>query len=161
MALAFVPLPGEAALSRRNERLLRSRGALEPRGDVYPLMALTYPTAFLVMGLEGLWWPRPADGWFWAGLLTWSASKALKYAAIGALGGRWSFRVLVVPGAPLVSSGPYRHLRHPNYVAVIGELLATAMLCPAPVAGVLSVVGFGLLIRRRIEVEERALGIRG
>jgi methyltransferase len=73
------------------------------------------------------------------------------------LGPRWTFRVLVLPGAPLVRSGPYRLLRHPNYVAVIGEILAIAVALQAPAAGVIATLGFGWLIWRRIDVEKRAL----
>ena len=65
--------------------------------------------------------------------------------------------MLVLPGAPLVVTGPYRLLRHPNYVAVIGEIVAVAVALQAPVAGVVAALGFGWLIRRRIVVEERAL----
>jgi methyltransferase len=66
--------------------------------------------------------------------------------------------VLVVPGEPLVASGPYRWLRHPNYLAVIGELISVALIVDAPVAGALGAIGFGGLILARIRVEDRALG---
>jgi len=71
---------------------------------------------------------------------------------------RWTFRVLVLPGSPLVASGPYRWLRHPNYLAVIGELAGVAATVWAPITGVVAGLGFGWLIRRRIRVEEQALG---
>jgi methyltransferase len=79
--------------------------------------------------------------------------------AIASLGTRWTYRVLVVPNAPLVARGPYRFLRHPNYVGVVGELVGMAMLVQAPVTGVLSVMGFGYLLRLRIRAEEQALGL--
>ncbi len=56
-----------------------------------------------------------------------------------------------------MATGPYRVLRHPNYVAVIGEIVAVAVALQAPVAGVVATLGFGWLIWRRIQVEERAL----
>jgi methyltransferase len=65
--------------------------------------------------------------------------------------------VLVVPGEPLVTSGPYRFLRHPNYVAVAGELIGMALMMAAPVTGTLAVAGFGRLMVRRMRVEERSL----
>ena len=68
--------------------------------------------------------------------------------------------MLVVPGAPLVASGPYRLMRHPNYVGVIGELIAMALLSAARITGVGAVIGFGWLLIRRIGAEERALGLR-
>jgi methyltransferase len=91
------------------------------------------------------------------GAVTLVAAKLLKFWAIASLGDRWTFRVLIVP-EPLVATGPYAFVRHPNYIAVIGELLGFALLVGAPVAGAVSLVGFGALLRRRIAVEERALG---
>lgn len=148
----------ETALSRSNERRLRGAGALEPRGDVYRAMAILYPAGFVAMGAEGaVSGPPPAIVWA-AGLLVFVAAKALKYWAIASLGRRWTFRVLVVPGAPLVTRGPYAFLRHPNYVGVIGELLGMALMVAAPIAGALSLAAFAWLLRRRIAVEDRALG---
>ena len=92
-----------------------------------------------------------------AGALLLTASKALKFWAIVSLGWRWTFRVLVVPGAPLVDHGPYAVLRHPNYVAVIGELVSMAVLVNASVTGPLVMVLFSVLLRSRISVENRAL----
>lgn len=157
--LAFVPMLAEAAWSRRNERRLLRRGAVEASGDVMTAMAIAYPGAFVVMTVEGWWRALPFDGWAIAGLACWSAAKVVKYGAMAALGERWSFRVLVLPGAPLVRSGPYRWFRHPNYVGVVGELVGTALMCPAPLTGPLVTLGFGWLLRRRIAVEERALGL--
>ena len=80
-----------------------------------------------------------------------------KARAIASLGPRWTFRVLVVPGAPLVAHGPYAWMRHPNYVGVMGELAGLALLAGAPATGPLSIALFALLLRRRIAVEEAAL----
>jgi methyltransferase len=64
----------------------------------------------------------------------------------------------VPPGAALVVGGPYRLMRHPNYLAVVGEIVGAAMIVAAPVTGAIAAVGFGWLLRRRIAVEDRALG---
>ena len=157
LALAFVPMIVETMVSVGHERRLRARGAIEPPDDVHALMAVAYPSAFVAMGLEGVWRDSDFSAGFWAGLAIWLVSKGLKYWAIASLGSRWSFRVLVLPGEPLVTNGPYRVLKHPNYVAVMGEFAAMAILCAAPVTGVVGVVVFGALILRRIRVEERAL----
>jgi methyltransferase len=95
-----------------------------------------------------------------AGGLLFAAAKALKYWAIATLGERWTFRVLVPPGSTRTSVGPYRVMRHPNYVAVMGELLGFALIGQAPIAGAIALIGFGALIRARVRVEERALGWR-
>jgi methyltransferase len=86
-----------------------------------------------------------------------TAAKALKYWAIASLGERWTFRVLVPPGAASITAGPYRWLSHPNYVAVAGEIAGCALAMHAIVTGPVAFVGFGLLMLRRIKVEEAAL----
>jgi methyltransferase len=151
-------MAGEAALSAHNERVLRARGAIEPQGDVFATMQWAYPASFVAMGIEGaLTGPAPANV-LAAGLATFGLAKALKIWAISSLGVRWTFRVLVLPEAPLVTTGPYAVLRHPNYVAVVGELAGVALAVWAPITGTLAVIGFGTLMRQRIRVEDRALG---
>jgi methyltransferase len=147
----------EALHSLRNERELRRRGAVEPPDDVFRLMRAVYPTAFLAMAMEGGLGRGAESGALLAGVLVLVAAKAVKYWAIATLGDRWSFRVLVLPGAPLLSSGPYRVMRHPNYLGVLGELLGMSLVTGAPVSGAASLVLFGLVVARRIAVEERAL----
>lgn len=146
----------EQRRSVANERALRLRGAVEPAGDVYGQMAWTYPAAFVAMTVEG-WWRGGAGAALGAGLVIFAAAKALKYWAIASLGPRWTFRVLVPPGAPLVVSGPYRWLRHPNYVGVIGEIVGFGTMVGAPAACIVSALWFGRLLWRRVKVEEHAL----
>jgi len=152
---------GEAILSAFNERLLRARGAIEPEGDVYRAMQMAYPASFVIMAIEGATrGPAPRDVLF-AGLAIFGFAKALKAWAISSLGPRWSFRVLVLKDAPLVSAGAYRIVRHPNYVAVVGEIVGFAAIVWAPIAGVLAVLVFGWLMIQRIRIEDRALGRGG
>ena len=156
-AIVFAAMLIEARRASRNERAQRARGGIEPPGDVYRLMRIVYPGAFLAMLAEGAWRGAPAPGVIAAGAVVFGAAKALKWWAILSLGPSWTFRVIVVPGARLVVGGPYRWLRHPNYVAVIGELFGAAALAGAPVAGVAAIAIFGALVARRIAVEDRAL----
>jgi methyltransferase len=155
--VAFVPMLAEARRSRRHERALRALGAVEPSDDVYQAMQIAYPACFVAMVAEA--WVREVPlGWsFGAGAAVFVAAKAIKYWAIATLGHRWTFRVLVLPGRPLVTAGPYRLLRHPNYLGVAGELAGAALMAHAPLAGAVSLVGFGILLLARIRVEERAL----
>jgi methyltransferase len=158
LAAVFVPMIIEARVAARHDRALRRVGATEPPGDVYRVMQGAYPACFLAMTIES--WVRGThvSRTVGAGLLLFAVAKALKYWAIAVLGTRWTFRVLVPPGSTRVTAGPYRWLRHPNYVAVMGELIGTVLIAGAPVSGAISVTGFGLLILLRIRVEERALG---
>lgn len=151
-------MAGEAALSAYNEAQLRARGAVEPQGDVIGTMRWAYPLSFIAMGIEGaLTGPAPREVLLW-GLAAFGAAKALKLWAITTLGGRWTYRVLVLPDTPLITSGPYRFISHPNYVAVIGEIASVAMIVWAPITGALATIGFGWLMIQRIAIEDRALG---
>ena len=157
---ALLIMAGEAVLSAFNERYLRAKGAVEPSGDVINTMRFAYPLAFVVMGVEGaLTGPAPRDVMMY-GLALFGLSKALKLWAISALGSRWSFRVLILPGAPLITSGPYRFLSHPNYLAVAGEIASVALIVWAPITGVLATIAFGSLMLKRIRIEDYALGRR-
>lgn len=150
----------EALLSRHHERVLRSRGAIEAQGDVYRLMQIAYPLGFCLIAIEGVAYQAVSPHWLAAGLAVFTVAKALKFWVILSLGTRWSFKVLVVPGEPLVTAGPYRFVRHPNYAAVLGEFVGMAMALSAPVSGVIVTLGFGSLLWQRVQVEDRALGRR-
>ena len=157
LALAFVPMAFEAIRAARNDAALRRMGAVAPSGDVIGVMQAAYPACFIAMAAEA--WIRDAGiaPVFLSGLVLFAAAKALKYWAVATLGVRWSFRVLVPPGSTRIVAGPYRFLRHPNYIGVAGELAGMALMARAPVTGTISVIGFGLLMAARVRVEERAL----
>lgn len=155
---ALLIMGGEAVLSSFNERQLRARGAIEPVGDVIGLMRWVYPGVFIAMGIEGgVAGPAPSNVLI-GGLALFGVAKALKVWAISSLGWRWTYRVLVVPGEPLVTWGPYRFISHPNYLAVAGEIVSVAAIVWAPLTGALGSIAFGWLMIARIRVEDRALG---
>jgi methyltransferase len=151
---------GELLLSKRNEGRLLRRGAFAAPDPVYGAMRWAYPGAFIAMGLEGALTGPPPPPFAVAGATVFVAAKALKFWAIASLGERWTYRVFVLPGTPLVTGGPYRFLRHPNYVGVVGELMAIALVVGARVSGPAALVIFGWLLVERIRAEEKALRIR-
>jgi methyltransferase len=155
--VVFVPMLIEARRAASNEIAQRERGGIEARGDVYNAMRVVYPVAFLLMIAEGALRGGASVAVAATGLVLFAGAKTLKCWAILTLGEFWTFRVIVVPRAPLVTNGPYHFIRHPNYVAVIGELLSVALMTGARLTGPIAVVGFGFLILRRIGVEEKAL----
>ncbi len=147
----------ELAISRRNERTMRRRGAVAPPDPVYGTMKWAYPGVFVAMALEGLWRDEVVTPMAWAGLAVFVAAKLVKGWAIASLGQRWTYGILVLPDAPLVTTGPYRLMRHPNYVGVVGELAAMALVTNARIAGPAGLLFFGCLLLLRIRAEERAL----
>ena len=147
----------ELWLSQRNARLQQTRGAIETGAAHFPYMALLHTLFLFSCAVEGSLRPFPgALGW--VALLGVLLSQALRYWAIATLGARWNVRVLVVPGEPPIAAGPYRYLRHPNYAAVIAELVFVPLVNGAWVtAAVFSLLNAALL-SVRIRVENRALG---
>ena len=150
---------GELVLSLRNARAARAAGAVEAGQGHYPVMVAFHSLFLLSCALEVTLVPRAfpgAVGWVALGVAV--AAQGLRYWAVASLGVRWNTRVLVWPGVPPVTGGPYRFLRHPNYLAVVLEMLAVPLVHGAWItAGVFS-FGNALLLRVRIRTEEQALG---
>ena len=149
----------EARRAARNERAQRARGGIEPPADVYRAMQIAYPGAFAAMLVEAaLRETDPPRVLMAAGVAIFTAAKALKWWAIATLGRFWTFRVIVVPGTTLVRKGPYRFVRHPNYVGVLGEFIGVGLATGSFIAGPVATALFGALILKRVGVEDRALG---
>jgi methyltransferase len=148
---------GELLHSARNTRRLLARGARECGADHFPLIVLVHVLFPLCLMAEVLiLGARPDRFWaLWLGL--WLAAQTLRFAAVRALGERWSVRILVLPGAPLVRRGPYRFLRHPNYVAVFVELIAAPLMFGAWRTAVAITLLDLVALRVRIRAEEAAL----
>jgi methyltransferase len=159
LLVALLLMLGELAVSRRHERELLARGAVIPPDPVYATMRWAYPASFVVMALEGAVRGPAPNAVAALGIVLFVLAKILKTWAIASLGVRWTYRVLILPGTPLVTAGPYRWMRHPNYVGVVGELIGFALLGDARLSGPLATACFSWLLWRRIEAEERALGL--
>jgi methyltransferase len=148
----------ELTLSKRHAAWAFSRGGKEfGRGHFPPMVALH--TALLVGALAEVWMLErpflPILGWTALAIVI--ASQSLRWWCIASLGRQWNTRVIVVPGLPLVSRGPYRLLRHPNYVAVVLEGAALPLVHLAWLTAVGFTVLNAALLARRIRVEEEAL----
>jgi methyltransferase len=155
----LVMMLAELWLSISNERILLANGAVQADDPVYAVMRIAYPGVFVVMAIEGVITGVEPDFFVLAGVTVMFLAKALKFWAIASLGTRWTYKVLVLPGLPLVSVGPYQWMRHPNYVGVVGELVAMALMTHARVTGPLGTLFFGWLLWRRITAEERAMAL--
>ena len=117
--LGFVTLQRlvELGLAERNRRRLLAQGATEHASGHYPFLI-----ALHVAWLASLWWWAPGRSVDLALLLLFAALQVGRIWVIATLGARWTTRIIVLPGAPLVRSGPYRYLSHPNYLIVTAEI---------------------------------------
>jgi methyltransferase len=153
--LGFVLLQrlAELALAAANTRRLRALGAVEIDARGYPWFA-----ALHAAWLGSLLLLLPADATpSWPLLGLYALLQLGRLWVVASLGRRWTTRIIVLPGAPLVRSGPYRWLRHPNYAVVIAEIALLPLAFGAiAIALVFSAANF-LLIARRIRIEDAAL----
>jgi methyltransferase len=150
----------ELVVSKRNAAWAMARGGVEEGRGHYPVMVVLH-TGFLVAMLVEAWVVQPdvpaALAWSMLALVV--AAQALRWWCIATLGRRWNTRVIVVPGLPLVSSGPYRWFSHPNYVAVVVEGVALPMVHAAWVTALVFTVANAFLLRVRLRVENTALAL--
>jgi methyltransferase len=143
---------GELALARRNTRRLVARGGVERGAGHYPLIVGLHAA-----WLAGLWLlarDRPvALGW----ILVYLVLQALRIWTLASLGGRWTTRIIVLPGEPLVRRGPYRLVRHPNYLVVAAEIVVLPLAFGLPAYALAFTVLNGALMWVRIRTEAAAL----
>lgn len=158
VALVGVERLVELVVSVRNAAWSRARGGVETGLGHYPFMVVLH-TGLLVGALVEAWVRQPeVPAWLaWSMTLLVLASQALRWWCIATLGRRWNTRVIVVPGMPPVRSGPYRFLRHPNYVAVVVEGFALPLVHGAWITALVFTVANAALLAVRIRVENAAL----
>ena len=158
VALVGLERLAELVVSRRNAAWSLARGGVEHGRGHYPVMVALH-SGFLIAMLVEAWVRRPEvpPALAWSMLALVIASQALRWWCIATLGPRWNTRVIVVPGMPPVTDGPYRLLRHPNYVAVVVEGMALPLVHSAWMTALVFTVANAVLLTVRIRVEDAAL----
>lgn len=152
----------ELRLASRNRRRLLARGAVEAGAGHYPVMVALHAAWLAACPAEVWLLRRPLVPPLAAAMLVLLAgAMALRYWVIRTLGDRWTTRILVLPDAPRIESGPFRHLRHPNYLAVALEVLALPLVHTAWITAAVSTAANAALMAVRIPAEERALAAAG
>lgn len=152
--LAFVTVQrlGELVLARANTRRLLAQGAVEQGAGHYP--AIVGLHAAWLVGLWALAWDRPVH---WGWLAGFVALQLARVWVIASLGERWTTRIIILPGAPLVARGPYRFVRHPNYWVVAAEIAVLPLAFDLWLYAALFSVANALVLRHRIRTENAAL----
>ena len=148
----------ELVVARSNAAWSFARGGVELGRAHYRVMVVAHAAFLVSCALEPWLLEREIVWWVAApAVLAVIAAQALRWWAIVSLGRRWNTRVIVIPGASRVERGPYRFLRHPNYVAVVVEGLALPMVHGAWFSAAWFLGVNGLLLATRIRCEEQAL----
>lgn len=148
----------ELVVARRHARWAAERGGVEYGRGHYPVMVALHTGLLAGIVAEAAVTHRvfvPALGW--PALTVVVLANLARWWCIRSLGPRWNTRVIIVPGLPLVSRGPYRWLRHPNYVIVIAEGIALPLVYGAWLTALLFSIANVALLTVRLRVENKAL----
>ena len=156
LALVTLERLAELWLARRNTKALVAGGAVEFSPGHYPLIVLLH--AFWLAGLWVLGWHNLVSN-IW--LVIFLLLQVLRVWVLATLGPRWTTRIIVLPGLPLVARGPYRWLSHPNYVVVIGEIAVLPLCLGLPWYALAFSIANAAVLTIRIRAENAALiGLR-
>lgn len=158
IALVGLERLAELVVAQRNLAWSRARGGVEFGVSHYPVMVVLHTGLLVGCLVEVFALNRPfipALGWPMLAVVI--AAQGLRWWCITSLGRQWNTRVVVIPGAPRVSGGPYRLIPHPNYVAVVAEGIALPLVHGAWITALSFTVLNALLLRRRISIENSAL----
>lgn len=154
LLLGFVTLSrlGELWLARKNTRALLARGAVEVAPGHYPAIV-----AMHAVWLGSLWFfgVDQTVSAFWLALFL--CLQAGRVWVLATLGGRWTTRIIVVPGERLVARGPFRYVNHPNYMVVIGEIAVLPLCLGLPWLAAVFTVLNGAILTVRIRAENAGL----
>jgi methyltransferase len=150
----------ELFVSGHNVRRLLARGAREHGREHFPVLVAMHALFPLALVAEVLLLGARPGRLAWAWLALFAGAQLLRMAAMRALGPFWTTRVIVLDGAPLVRHGPYRFFRHPNYLAVVIELISAPLMFGAWRTALVFTIANLLALRVRIRCEERALANR-
>jgi methyltransferase len=157
VSFAILQRLGELILAKRNERLLRTEGAIEYDEHGYKYIVVMHVLFFVSLISEKLIEDTILNPYWYIFFGLFVCAQFLRYWAIASLGKFWNTRILVVPDGQLVAKGPYRYLRHPNYLAVAIEIASIPLLFSCYFTALVFCVANGLLLSRRIRIESIAL----
>ena len=143
---------GELLVARRNTRALLAQGGYEVGARHYPLIVAVH-AAWLI----SLWVLAPGRSIVWPLVGVFALLQGLRLWVLAVLGPRWTTRIIVLPGAPLVASGPFRLLRHPNYCVVVGEIAVLPLAFGLPWIAALFTLLNAAVLAIRIKAEGDAI----
>ncbi|WP_246942481.1 isoprenylcysteine carboxyl methyltransferase family protein [Bacillus pinisoli] len=156
---AFIVLQrlSELTIAKRNEKWMKSNGAIEVGQDHYPLMVLLHSSFFIAVLLEVVFLQTELSP-IWPALVTvFALTQLLRIWSLATLGRYWNTKIIVMPNAKIVKNGPYKFLRHPNYVIVVVEILLIPILFQAYWTAVIFSLLNLWMLSVRIPLEEKAL----
>jgi methyltransferase len=148
----------EVAISRRNQSKLIEQGVQKIREPHFPWLVLFHAMVLVAAGAEVLFLHRPLIPALAIAMgAVFILSNALRYWVIHLLAGLWNVQIMDSGRIGIVTSGPYRWVRHPNYVGVVLEVFSLPMIHTAWITAIVGTVGYFEILRRRIKIEDSVL----
>jgi len=159
ITVVIVQRISELILAKKNERYLKSNGAIEYDKKGYKYIVLMHNLFFISVITEFLFMERQINEYCKILLIIFICTQLLRYWAIFTLGKRWNTKILVLPNTEPIRSGVYKYLKHPNYIAVIIEIAIIPLLFSCYYTAVVFSILNLIVLKRRIRIEEEALNI--
>jgi len=147
----------ELVIAKRHERELKKIGAVEIDKGGYRFIVGMHIAFFISLVFEYLILNRILSEWWIILVIIFLGAQILRYWAINSLGIYWNTKILVVPQHPLLKKGPYRFFPHPNYAAVITELLVVPLIFSCYITAIVFTILNAVVIRRRVRIETHTL----
>ena len=154
LALVTLQRAAELVISSRNTKRLRARGAFEVAPQHYPLIVAVHAAWLISLWIFGH--DRPVNA---VALLIYVVLQGFRIWVMWTLGARWTTRIIILPGEPLVRRGPYRLLPHPNYAVVAGEIALLPLVLGLPWLALIFTLLNAAVLAIRIRAENRALAV--
>ena len=152
LALVTLQRLAELVIARRNTRVLLARGAYEASPGHYPLIVAVH-----ALWLLSLWWLAPGKPIAWPLIALFLLLQFGRLWVLSTLGPRWTTRIIILPGAPLVAGGPFRFVRHPNYLVVALEIAVLPLAFHLWQVALIFSAANAAILAIRIRAEEKAL----
>lgn len=156
LALVALERLGELVYASRNTRRLKARGGIEVAAEQYPFFIALH-TAWLLAMFVFIPKTTPPIPWLLAAFVVVEAARVW---TLSSLGPYWTTRVITIPGEPLVKRGPYRFVRHPNYVVVALEIAVLPLAFNAPAIAIAFTALNAALLVWRVQAENAVLDER-
>lgn len=143
----------ELLIAKQNTQKLLANGAFEIGAEHYKFMVVLHGSWLILLWVLGV---QNAVSWFW--LVIFVALQLGRVWVLGTLKSRWTTRIIIVPDAPLVTNGPFRFFKHPNYIVVVGEIAVVPLALDLPWVAIVFTLLNAWMLWVRIGVENKGLG---
>ncbi|WP_036843565.1 isoprenylcysteine carboxyl methyltransferase family protein [Pontibacillus marinus] len=147
----------EVIIAKQNEKWMKNRGAIEHHSDHYKWIVLVHTLFFFSIMIEAFGEELVLNQWKGLLLLLFVCAQAFRVWCLVSLGRYWNTKIIVLPEAELVTRGPYKFMKHPNYVVVAIEFILIPLLFNAYATAFIFPILHGVLMKIRIPYEEKAL----